>query len=191
VTVPTIGPYSPDDALLHVHAGQQFRFEDLLAAALIPSDNDAAEALAISDSGTIASFSAKMNRLTADWGIAGTRYASASGLIDEGNYATAEALAVQAKLGLSNPWFAKFTSTSSFQIADLAGQSYSLATTNKLLGSHTSGIKTGYTPAAGQCFVSLATIQGHQVITVILGSADRFGETSQLLDFIDRNYSWQ
>jgi D-alanyl-D-alanine carboxypeptidase (penicillin-binding protein 5/6) len=191
ITVPTLPAYDPADALLHVHAGQQFSFENLLAASLIPSDNDAAEALALADSGTISAFSAKMNRLTDLWNIPGSHFASASGLVDAGNSATAADLAKLAQLGLRNSLFASLTATPSLQITDTAGQAYSLATTNKLLGTRTTGIKTGYTPAAGECYVGLATIQGHQVITVILGSTDRFGETSQLLDYIDRNYSWQ
>jgi D-alanyl-D-alanine carboxypeptidase (penicillin-binding protein 5/6) len=189
ITVPQIGPYTPDDALLHLQPGQKFSFHDLLAAALIPSDNDAADTLAISNSSTIQAFTGKMNRLTADWGVTGTHFVSASGLVDTDNYATARALAGIAGLGLANPLFAKLTSTANLTITDQAGQAYSLQTTNKLMG-RTTGIKTGFTAAAGQCFVGLATVNGHQVITVVLGSPDRFGETSKLLDYLTANYQW-
>lgn len=194
ITVPSNLPtYSPADALLRVVPGEQFRFDQLLAAALIPSANDAADSLALNTQPTMASFSTAMNQLTSDWRIEGVHYSNASGLTDTDNYATAQALAKLVKLGLKNQLFAKLTSTTSTSITDLAGRSYNLKSTNELLGSdpRISGIKTGFTPAAGQCFVGLANIKGHRVITVILGSPDRFGETRQLLDWIEHNWDWQ
>jgi D-alanyl-D-alanine carboxypeptidase len=53
------------------------------------------------------------------------------------------------------------------------------------------GIKTGYTVAAGQSVVSLATVSGHDIITVVLGSNDRFGETTKLVDWVQKEYQWQ
>ncbi len=192
LTIPALPPYSPNDALAHVAAGEQFRFDQLLAAALIPSANDAADSLAISESGGVEAFSRAMNNMISDWGITGVHYSNASGLNDTDNYATAQSLAQLAKLGLSSPLFAKITATHDVAISDIAGRSFSFKTTNELLGvdPRISGLKTGFTPAAGQCFVGLATIKSHKVITVILDSPDRFGETKQLLDWLERNWSW-
>lgn len=192
ITIPNLPAYAADDALLHVTPGQKFRFDQILSAALIPSDNDAADSLALADGGTITAFSAKMNRLVASWGISGVHYSNPSGLTDENNYATAKALVATAKLGLTNPLFAKVTSTPYTTISDTRGKSYDLTSTNHLFGDpRVSGIKTGFTGAAGQCFVALATVKGHKVITVVLGSTDRFGETKQLLDYIERTTTWK
>ncbi len=193
ITVPPLPAYSTQDALLPLTTGEQFRFDQLLAAALIPSDNDAADSLALTSSGSLQSFSTAMNQLTSDWGIDGAHFSNPSGLVDTDNYATAKSLAKLANLGLKNQLFAHLTSTPNAKISDLTGRSFDLKSTNELLGSdpRISGIKTGFTAAAGQCFVGLATIKGHKVITVVLGSSDRFGETKQLLDWIERNWGWE
>ncbi len=192
VTVPTLPTYLPEDERLGLVTGQKFRLLDLLTAALVPSDNDAADALALDDSGTIAAFSAKMNRLAQEWGIKGVHFTNPSGLSDDGNYANAQALAQIGKLALANSTFAKLVSSGLATISDTSGKTYQLSSTDQLLSDpRISGIKTGYTVAAGQCFVGLATIKSHQVITVVLGSSDRFGDTQTLINYLDRNYSWQ
>jgi hypothetical protein len=33
-------------------------------------------------------------------------------------------------------------------------------------------------------------VNGHEVITVVLGSADRFGETQTLINWTRSNYQW-
>jgi D-alanyl-D-alanine carboxypeptidase len=65
--------------------------------------------------------------------------------------------------------------------------------TNKLLKNKLfKGVKTGYTYLAGQCLVSLASLpHGEEVVTIILGSGDRFGETSKLLSWIMSSFVWR
>ncbi len=193
VTIPTLPLYQPNDSLLKVTPGEQFRFDQLLAAALIPSANDASDSLAIASTGTTTAFSQAMNRLMEEWGIGSVHYTNPSGLSDDNNYATAQSLAKIAKLATASPLFNQLTSTKQTTIANIAGKTYNLSSTNELLGSdpRISGLKTGFTAAAGQCFVGLATIKGHKVITVVLNSPDRFGETKQMLDWIERNWSWE
>jgi serine-type D-Ala-D-Ala carboxypeptidase (penicillin-binding protein 5/6) len=191
VTIPALPPYQPEEVTLGLTPGQTFVLKDLLAAALIPSANDAADALAIYDSKTIEAFSAKMNRLVSEWGISDTNFNSSSGLVDTNNYATAEALARLASLALTNQTVATLVQTPKTTISDSAGRSYELISTDKLLGdSRVKGVKTGFTAAAGQCFVALVEIKGHRVITVVLGSPDRFAETLTLINWIENNYTW-
>ena len=67
------------------------------------------------------------------------------------------------------------------------------ASTNQLLGTflNLKGLKTGFTFLAGECFVALGEARGGQeVLTVILGSDDRFGETKNLLSWIYEVYEW-
>ncbi|MGK3765494.1 D-alanyl-D-alanine carboxypeptidase, partial [Enterococcus faecium] len=82
----------PSAEVMGLREGDRYTVGDLLKAALIPSYNDAADALALSDSGSITKFAAQMNLKMNEWGITGTRFVSASGLSDAGNYATALAL---------------------------------------------------------------------------------------------------
>jgi D-alanyl-D-alanine carboxypeptidase len=192
VTIPALPAYKPEDAKMGLTSGQTFVLKDLLAAALIPSANDAADALAIWDSGTIAAFSAKMNRLAQDWGIEGVRFSNPSGLIDQDNYANARALAQIGKLAMTNGTVRQLVATSQTSINDTAGHTYVLTSTDQLLSDgRVKGLKTGFTAAAGQCFMSLAVINGHQVITVVLNSPNRFSETEQLINWIQQNYQWQ
>jgi D-alanyl-D-alanine carboxypeptidase (penicillin-binding protein 5/6) len=192
VTVGQLPAYDPSDETLGLTKGQVFTVEALTKAALIPSDNDAADALAIYDAGSLKAFITKMNAKLTEWGIVGAHFNSAEGLTDTNNYASAEALAKIAKLALVNRTIATIVRLPTANISDGAGQTYSLTTTDDLLASgRFYGIKTGYTDAAGQCFVGLAHVNGHDVITVVLHSSDRFGDTMRLLNWIQGAWQWQ
>lgn len=191
VTIPQLAPYKPGDALAGLTPGDTFALKDLVAASLIPSDNDAADSLAIYDSGTKEKFYGKMNTIAKEWGLSSATFASASGLQDAGNQASAKDLATIARLGLYNKLFAELTSTKTMKVTSGQGKVYTLNTTNDLLdGVRVFGLKTGYTPASGECLVTLSKINGHDIITVVLGSQDRFGETTKLLDWVTNSYSW-
>ena len=191
VTVGQLPSYNADAELMGLHQGQQFKLGDLVKAVLIPSDNDAADALALYDSGNITKFAAQMNIKLAQWGIKDARFSNASGLVDAGNYTTAVALTRIAQLALVNPIIRKTAAMQSATITSTAGESYDLETTNKLLATgQFYGIKTGYTLQAGECFVGLAHVNGHEIITVILGSNDRFGDTQRLTNWIGTNWQW-
>jgi D-alanyl-D-alanine carboxypeptidase (penicillin-binding protein 5/6) len=172
--------------------GQKFKLGELIEAALIPSANDAADALALFDAGTIDGFNGKMNDLITDWGISDSRFTSASGLNETGQAVSALSLAKLAKLAITNQTIAQTVSQSLGIVTDLSGTSYRVTSTNRLLSDpRVKGIKTGFTPAAGQSLVVLAMIRGRPVITVMLNSPDRFGETLNLIDWVERTYQWQ
>ena len=55
----------------------------------------------------------------------------------------------------------------------------------------TVGIKTGYTNAAGACLASAVDRNGHELIAIVMHSADddsRFSESKQLFDYAFRKY---
>jgi D-alanyl-D-alanine carboxypeptidase (penicillin-binding protein 5/6) len=192
VTVPSLPPYRGGAVVLGLVPGQRFKLQELLKAALIPSANDAADSLAIWDSGSVANFTTKMNQLVQEWGIEDLHFNSASGLEDSNNYASPLALSKAARLLLSNRTAQAITSTYSGSTSDLAGRSYPLTSTNQLLQEPGfKGIKTGYTPAAGECLLALALVNSHPVITVVVGSQSRFDETRQLIQALGQNYQWQ
>ena len=191
VTIPTLPSYNPEDERVGLVPGEQYQITDLLEALLVQSANDAADALAIADSGSIPKFSALMNAKMAEWGITGTRFISPSGLVDTGNYASADALSKIARLLVVNSFLRQIISEQSAIITSASGRIINLETTNQLLsGGNFYGIKTGYTAAAGECFVGLTRINGHEVITVVLGTSNRFGTTTTLANWITRNWQW-
>jgi D-alanyl-D-alanine carboxypeptidase len=191
ITIPTLPKYPVEAETMGLVAGDTFKLTDIAEAALVPSANDAADALAISEAGSVDAFAAKMNAKMTEWGIAGTHFSGASGLQDAGNYATAAALAKIANLALANPTLAKIVKYSSISITSSQGRVYNLKSTNDLLASGGFyGIKTGYTLLAGECFVGLTRVNGHEVITVVLGSSNRFGTTATLTNWIGRTWQW-
>ena len=191
VTVPKLPNYQPEDELLGLKSGQVFTVQALLQASLVASGNDAIDALALNDSGTVDKFATKMNQLASDWNIQNVHFSNASGLVDQNNFATAQALAKLASLALNNSFIAQTVATSHLSIQDQGGDSFNLVNTNQLLNQSTfSGIKTGYTLAAGQSLVGLVNLSGHGIITVVLNSPDRFAETQALASWVKENYRW-
>ena len=191
VTVPTLPTYAPDDELIGLIPGEKYTVGDLVTAALVQSGDDAADAMSLWDSGTKQAFAAKMNAKMAQWGIKDTHFASPSGLQDQDNYSTAESVAKIAKLALLNPLIDRVVDTPTATITSLGGRTLTLNNIDTLLATgQFYGIKTGYTQAAGECFVGLTRIDGHRVITVVLGSQDRFGDTQTLTNWIQNNYKW-
>ena len=191
VTIGQLPAYTSDDDTIGLAAGETYRLGDLINAALIPSANDAADALAIYDAGTTTTFVAEMNAKMKQWNIPDTHFNSASGLNDDNNYTSAIALGRIATLALANPVIAADVQKPSATFSSTAGRQFSVNTTDDLLATgQFYGIKTGYTAAAGQCFVGLTKIDGHDVITIVLGSTDRFGETQALVNWIGTNWQW-
>jgi D-alanyl-D-alanine carboxypeptidase (penicillin-binding protein 5/6) len=191
ITIPTLPTYPQEAETIGLVPGDTFKLSDVLEAALVPSANDAADALAISDAGSVKAFAERMNAKMAQWGIADTHFTGASGLEDAGNYTSAAALAKIASLALASPTLAGIVKYSAISITSDQGHAYNLKSTNDLLASgQFYGIKTGYTLLAGECFVGLTRVNGHEVITVVLGSTNRFGTTTTLTNWIGRTWQW-
>jgi len=191
VTVPTLPDYPVEAETISLVAGDRFKVGDLLQGLLVPSGNDAADALAIIDAGSIPKFAARMNAKMTEWGVTDTHFASPSGLQDAGNFASAAALGKIASLSLASPYLAKTVGLTEVTFTSASGRIYNLKTTNQLLASgQFYGIKTGYTLAAGECFVGLTRVNGHEVITVVLGADSRFSATTTLTNWIGRNWQW-
>lgn len=191
VTIPDLPTYRTDDAVIGLHAGESFRLGDLVQALLIPSAGDAADGLAVWDSGSTAAFTTKMNAMMKQWHIDNVHFSNPSGIVDDDNYATATALTRLGQLALASTTIKQTVSLRQTSITSTAGKVYSLQSTNDLLansGYH--GIKTGYTAAAGGCFIGLVTINGHEVITVVLGADDRFADTRAMTNWIGNNWQW-
>jgi D-alanyl-D-alanine carboxypeptidase (penicillin-binding protein 5/6) len=192
VTIPALPTYRSVDSTIGLREGEHYTIKELLAATLVNSANDAADALAIIDSGSVEAFSHKMTDFMKEWGISGAQFSNPSGLVDEGNQASAKAVAQMGALALRNPTLRDLVQTRSTTIQSDEGRTIYLATTDQLLQTgRFTGIKTGYTLAAGECFVGLTKVQGHEIITVVLDSPDRFGETTTLVNWINRNYAWR
>lgn len=162
------------------------RAETLLYGLMLPSGNDAAIALAQHVSGSVPRFVRLMNRRARELGLTCTRFASPSGIVDEGNHSCAPDLALLGRLLLERPRLARVVRTPMAVLPlPIRGGRVWLNNHNPLLAAHypgADGVKTGYTDAAGRCFVASASRAGRRLIAVLLDSPDPGRQARRLLD---------
>ncbi len=166
--------------------GEQFHFEDLLYAMLLPSANDAAVAIADNYPGGHTAFVAKMNAEAKALHLLNTHFSDPDGLDDDGDYTTVTDMARLASIATQNKRFTTVTGTKQRIITTLSQlQQYPLSNLNKLLGiDGVTGIKTGTTEGAGEVLVTSTIVNGHTFIIVVMNSEDRFVDTERLINFI-------
>jgi D-alanyl-D-alanine carboxypeptidase (penicillin-binding protein 5/6) len=168
--------------------GEKLTVGDLLYGLLLPSGNDAAVALAEHIAGDEQAFVALMNAAAADLGLQSTHFTSSHGLGGPGETVSAADLVALTSTALADPVFSEIVATRS---ASVAG--HQLENTNQLLGTFVGadGVKTGTTDEAGECLVASATRDGHRLLVVLLGSQDRYGEASALLNWANSEWQWR
>lgn len=173
--------------------GEKLTVESLLYGALVHSANDAAYALAESYPSGVEKFVEVMNNKARELGLSDTHFTNPVGFDDVTHYTTAVDLAKQAQAALSNKTFAKIVGTKSITVSDVTFTYFhELKNVNELLGkvAGVTGVKTGYTQNAGEVLVTEVKKNGQSVIFVVLKSADRFGDTTKLIDWVFNNYTW-
>ncbi len=170
---------------LGLKSGERFRLQDLLAAALITSANDACHALADHLARNESSFVARMNRRAKALGMRNTHFTNACGHDKPGHYSSARDLSLLAHALLKHPALIGITSQRTLQIATLDGQRrYALENKNALIGRYDGalGLKTGFTAKAGKCLVAFAKRGGDTVLLVMLHGNDRWWDAADILD---------
>ena len=165
--------------------GRRVRLETLLNGMLIVSGNDASIALAVHLAGSERRFVAMMNEHAARWGLECTHFASSHGL-ENGNRSCARDLAVMTRLAMSEPRIRRIVRRRQvdFRFPTKGGRLY-LYGHNPLIRlgyPGAIGLKTGYTNAAGRCFVGVARRNGRRLAVVLLNSADPSKHAPKLLD---------
>lgn len=153
---------------------------------LLPSGNDAANAAAVSVSGSIADFAEKMNRKAAEIGMNDTNFVTPSGLDADGHYTTAYDMAILTQYALKNEEFRKICGLSSASL-EYGNPPYkrTLYNSNKLLQQYDGciGVKTGFTDNARRCLVSAAERDGMTLIAVTLNAPDDWNDHAEMLDY--------
>jgi serine-type D-Ala-D-Ala carboxypeptidase (penicillin-binding protein 5/6) len=165
--------------------GRRVRLEALLNGLLIVSGNDAAIALAVHMAGSEARFVRQMNARAADLGLRCTHFASAHGL-EDGNRSCARDLAVLTRLAMRRERIRRVARTEYAELPfPIKGGKLYLSGHNPLMRlgyPGAIGLKTGYTQAAGRCFVGVAR-QGRRTLgVVLLGSRDPSIHAPKLLN---------
>lgn len=145
----------------------------------------------------------EMNQLAKALGMKRTRFRSVHGSDLKGRkgYSTAADIARLSVYVMRDTGFTFYVKQTSRKISvmTMLGQnrSYTVGNTNQLLGQMgISGIKTGLSATSGQCLAvnshrpplvtklgdGRARIRKRDLVVVVLGSADRFGQTKRLVD---------
>jgi D-alanyl-D-alanine carboxypeptidase (penicillin-binding protein 5/6) len=148
--------------------GEVRSVEDLLAGLLLRSGNDAAATLAVAVAGSEAAFVERMADVLRRLGI-DARPGSSSGL-DAADALTASELATVARAALSEPRIREVVAAPVLVLDDgvrVENRNLFLADT-----PGASGLKTGFTSAAGYTLAASARRDGRELVAVVLGARD-------------------
>lgn len=187
-----------DSSLMPVTVGEEMMFIDLLYGLMLHSGNDSANAVAVIVGGSIEGFVDMMNAKAAELGMTGTHFSNAHGYHADDHYTTARDMARLAQAAMQNPEFRQIVGTPAYIIepTNKRSERLKMVNSNLMLISETeyyyegmTGVKTGFTGAAGQTFVFAAEVDGASVIGVNMKTGDskdnpqRWADTRTMLDY--------
>lgn len=174
------------EATVYLCPNDRLLLRELLYGALLQSGNDACVAIAEHIAGSEEEFVALMNLKARAIGAYQSYFCNTNGLPHPQHLTTAYDLAQITRHALHNPVFGQIvrTRTHVMQWMEPTKSRY-LKNTNQLLWSYpyATGVKTGTTVQAGKCLVASAQYGPHEIIAVVLHSANRFGDAQKLLDY--------
>lgn len=173
--------------------GEDLSFRSLLYGMLLNSGNDAAYAIAENYPGGVLGFVSAMNKKVDDLKLLNTHFENPAGFDSPDHFSSAKDLAVITEESLKDNQLARIFATRETNIVSLDKKyTHNLANLNKLLSTVKGvlGVKTGYTESAKENLVSLVNRNNHKILTVVLGSDDRFGESTNLIEWVYSNFTW-
>jgi D-alanyl-D-alanine carboxypeptidase (penicillin-binding protein 5/6) len=177
---------------IYLQIGESLTLREMLLGLMLASGNDAAVAIAEHIGGSVDGFLTLMNERAEQIGAYDTRFNSPNGLPTADHYTTARDLAMIARTAMRVPAFREIVSTQRATIPWM-GHDYDRALTNKnrLLSDYqgATGIKTGFTNAAGRCLVFGAKRGDMEILGVALNCADWFDEAQRLMDICFSQYT--
>lgn len=183
--------------------GEKITVENLLYCLMLPSGNEAANALARVVGGSIDEFVQMMNGRAKELGCTNTHFANPNGLHNDNHYSCAYDLYLIAKQAMQNETFTKVVNTAQKKLpaTNMNDERIIYSTNDLILSSYSSiyydncyGIKTGHTSQAGYCLVSYATQSGYSYYSVVLGAkagseyAGSFTETKRMFEWAFDNF---
>ncbi len=190
------GSLTKDQSQMGLVAGEKITVENLLYGLLVQSASDAACALAQAFPGGETEFVAAMNAKAKNLGMNQTTFSNPSGNDTNEStphFSSAWDLTVVTKEALKSATFRQIMGTKEINLSSFDQKYWHLVkNTNELLFTFpgTVGVKTGYTEKALGCLVLDYAQRNHEVLVVVLGSGDRFGEARSLAEWAFQAYAW-
>lgn len=190
---PDGGYFGSNGTLMGFDAGETFTLEDMLYGMLLPSGNDAANAIARTlggqpgDSNEEAAqrFIALVNQRVIDMGLEDTHFMNPHGWGEDDHYSTAADIATFARLVANYPVLMRIMGTKSYTTSN--GE-LTVTNTNRSLTLYPSVIagKTGYDWDAGYCLLNFARRGDITMIAVTLDGIapdDWYDDSARLLEY--------
>lgn len=169
---------------------QKYTVAQMVAAMLLDSGNDAANAVAEKLGGVPATLT-KMNKLAGDLGAKDTRAMTPSGLDSAGMSTSAYDLGLIFRAAMHNNDFARIDAEHAIQwpASKAGGPEHLLINQNLLLGRYPGALggKNGYTNDARQTFIGAADHNGRKLLVVLMQAErrplDTWEQAARLLDY--------
>jgi len=181
---------------IYLKVGEQLSVTDMLKSIAVSSANDCACAMAEHIAGSEESFVGLMNQRAKELGMQDTKFVNCTGLDDdpaakEHVTSSYDIALMSRELMLKHPTIEKFTT---IWMDTVRNGAFGLANTNKMVRFYpgATGLKTGFTSAAGYCLSATARRDGMSLVAVVMGAAsskERFAACKQLLDYGFANYA--
>ena len=188
----------PTYATIPVNVGEEVAMKDLIAATLVRSGNEGANAIAEYISGSVYGFADLMNQTAQMLGCSSdTNFVNPSGAHDDMHYTTARDMAIIARAAMQNERFREIVSKNTYEmpategrsghpLRTLVGGTYIIDPSNEsYYYPDATGVKTGFTNPAGYCYVGSAKRGGIELISVVFytSRSGRWTDTKRLLEY--------
>jgi D-alanyl-D-alanine carboxypeptidase (penicillin-binding protein 5/6) len=176
-----------------LRVGRRYAFRTLLAGMLLPSGNDAAEAIAGSYPGGRWGFYAAMNRVAARLGATDTVARNASGLTAAGSHSSARDLVLLLRAAIARPLIAGIMAQRSARIAPVSGRRpHTVWRGTDYVNLYPGSLgKSGYTTPAKNTLVVETEIDGHRIAVATMGSPGGYSTSGarSLTLWADRSFT--
>ena len=172
-----------DSSTAGIIPGVQLSLRELLYCAMVGSANEACNVIGSYLSGSVSAFVDRMNQRASQLGCVNTHFVNTNGLPAEDHYSTAYDLYLITMEAMKHPLFMEMANTIEYQPESrYVNNGKVIHNSNALISQYSdynaygsylydgaSGIKTGYTRAAGYCLISTAQRGNVHALVIIMG----------------------
>lgn len=180
------------EATIYLKEGERLTLRELLYGVLLSSGNDASTAVAeFLGGGSEEKFVEMMNERVKQLGLKDTHFSNPHGLPSDNHYSSAYDLAMLLREAMKYPDWCQIAEAKFKQIPMMGKPNgRTLKSHNKLLWSYpyATGGKTGYTFAAGRCFVGSARKGSRAVVQAVMAAPELWEDSQKLLAYGLENF---